>query len=340
MAEIVAKPSYESAGATSWIGYGWQVVPVPAGLRIRFAGGLRGTMSEVYYLPNGNSYAYITNYSGDGSDDEAGPISSQVFAALSPLPAGTGDLYTQAAYAEGTGTQPQVRAQKGVVHGASFEPGIVSGSWFSVVGWNLGTTTRIWGDADFVGKKLPTTLSGIQVFVNEKPAAVYYISPTQINAQAPDLGSFSGTATVRVVVDGVSSNPEPAEVRLQAPEFFRYSLGEKSFVAALHSSDATVVADPTLAPGLRAAKAGEILQIYGSGFTSSQAGEIVEGVTSTPGVGVKVGGQTANVQFAGLVAAGLFQVNVVVPALAAGDYPVIVTLGSATSLRAGSLSIR
>lgn len=340
ISEIVARPSFLPADSSSWIGYGWQVIPVPAGLRIRFAGGLRGTMSEVYYLPNLNSYAYITNYSDENSENDAGPISNQMFSVLGPLNTGPGDLSSQPAYAEGEGNQPQIRAQKGVVHGASFEPGIVSGSWFSILGWNLSSATRLWDDRDFSGNRLPTNLSGVQVFVNDRPAAVYYISPAQINAQAPDLGSFTGTATLRVIRDGVAGNPEPVEIRAAAPEFFRYSLGEKSFVAALHTGDSTVVADPVLAPGLRAARPGDIVQIYGTGFAPAPAGEVVLNVTPTPGVVVRIGNQSATVQFAGLVATGLFQANVVVPALPAGDHPVTITVGSAASLKPGVLPVR
>lgn len=341
ISEILAPPSFTPANATNWIGYGWQVIPVGDNrVRVRFAGGLRGTMSEFYYLPNGNSYAYITNYSGEDSDNDAGALSSQLLAALSPLPGIAGDLYTRPAFTEGEGNEPQIRAQKGVVQGASFEPGIVSGSWFSILGWNLSTTTRLWENSDFDGKRLPTNLSGVQVFINDKPAAVYYISPTQINAQVPDLGSFTGTATLRVVRNGISSDPEPIEIRASAPEWFRFSLADKSFVAALHTSDNSVIADPSLAAGFRPAAVGEIIQIYGTGFTASPAGELVDTVTPTANVTVRIGNQPADVRFAGLVGSGLYQVNVVVPSLAPGDHPVSIAIGSASSLKTGLLSVR
>ncbi len=51
----------------------------------------------------------------------------------------------------------------------------------------------------------------------------------------------------------------------------------------------------------------------------------MQGGTLVPLPVIKIGGITATVQFAGLVAPGEFQFNVVVPAsLSAGDHPVTV----------------
>ena len=44
--------------------------------------------------------------------------------------------------------------------------------------------------------KLPTSLDGVSVNVGSKPAYVYFISPTQINVQAPDVGTGPVPVTV------------------------------------------------------------------------------------------------------------------------------------------------
>jgi uncharacterized protein (TIGR03437 family) len=49
---------------------------------------------------------------------------------------------------------------------------------------------------------------------------------------------------------------------------------------------------------------------------------------------------TAAVSFSGLVATGLFQVNLVVPALAAGDYAVTVSVNGAGNLGTAVLPVR
>ena len=75
----------------------------------------------------------------------------------------------------------------GIQNAASFLPGVSSGSFLTISGTNLSTTTRIWKDSDFNGKKLPLALDGVSVKINGKSAPVYFISPRQINAY--DFGS-------------------------------------------------------------------------------------------------------------------------------------------------------
>jgi uncharacterized protein (TIGR03437 family) len=336
LTQIQARPAYEPSTATIWYGLGWQVIPVAAGNRIRFAGGLRGTMSEVYYYPNGVTYSFITNTST--VEDVSGAISSRMAQNFSGITITGPNLLTTARYSEGDRIFPTIRPQKGVVHGASFEPGITPGSWFSILGWNLATTTRLWEGRDFDGNKLPTKLDGVEVRINGQPAAVYYVSPTQINAQVPNL-TIPGTATLQVIRDGVPSQPEPIEIRRAAPEPFRYSLGGKSWIVAT-LPDNTVVADPTLAPGLRAAAPGNTITIYGTGFAIAPAGEIVASVIPVPATTVRIGGQSATVTFSGLTATGLFQINAIVPSLSRGDHAVEIRVNDVASLSTGLLPVR
>src|SRR5438309_7949970 len=48
----------------------------------------------------------------------------------------------------------------GVVNGASFEQDVSAGSWITILGANLATTTRAWAASDFNGGVLPTQLDG------------------------------------------------------------------------------------------------------------------------------------------------------------------------------------
>src|SRR5262249_4382001 len=73
-----------------------------------------------------------------------------------------------------------------VVNNATNQTGIVAGWWVTIYGANLADVSRLWADADFTNSNvLPTTLSGVSVKINNLSAAVEYISPTQINVQAP-----------------------------------------------------------------------------------------------------------------------------------------------------------
>ena len=62
---------------------------------------------------------------------------------------------------DGTAARRPVIASGGVVNGASFAGAIASGTWITVLGSNLAPRTRIWGDADFDGSNLPTSLDGV-----------------------------------------------------------------------------------------------------------------------------------------------------------------------------------
>jgi uncharacterized protein (TIGR03437 family) len=218
-----------------------------------------------------------------------------------------------------------------VVDGASFRPGIVAGSWVTIQGANLSGTTRIWGDADFnSGNLLPKNLSGVEVKMNGLPAAVYYISPTQLNVQAP--APLSGSVTVQVTYDGVSSNTMTATAVSNAPALFAYSAGGKTYPAAVYLNG-QIVGDPVSGgTAVSKARSGDRILLFGTGLATSQAGTIVAAPVVVPSaVSVTVGSAPAVVEFAGLVASGEFQINIVMPNLPAGEYPVVVQVAGQSS---------
>lgn len=72
------------------------------------------------------------------------------------------------------------------MNAAGFQPGVASGAWITIFGQNLAPVTRTWEAAkEIVNGKLPVSLDGVSVSINNKPAFVYFIGPTQINVQAP-----------------------------------------------------------------------------------------------------------------------------------------------------------
>jgi len=66
-----------------------------------------------------------------------------------------------------------------------------SGSWTSIYGKNLATTTAMWNG------NFPTLLGGTSVTIDSRPAYLWFVSPTQINVQAPD-NSAAGTVVIVV----------------------------------------------------------------------------------------------------------------------------------------------
>src|SRR5262249_44352031 len=159
--------------------------------------------------------------------------------------------------------------------------------------------------------------------VNNLPAAVYYISPTQVNFQVPS--GVTGTASVQVIRDGIASNTISGPAVNNAPGLFTYSLGGKTYPAAVYANTFTVVGDPSVAGNsVRKAVAGDYISLYATGIGTAPAGIIIRDGGGVSGVTATIGGQPATVAFAGLVAVGEFQVNVIVPQLSDGDYDVVI----------------
>jgi uncharacterized protein (TIGR03118 family) len=225
-------------------------------------------------------------------------------------------------------------AASGIVNGGSFQAGIASNTWISIFGVNLSPISRAWQLTDFSGGHLPTQLSGVSATVNGAPAYVAYISPTQVNVLVP-VEAAQGPVQVQVFNNGLASAAVTAQMQLVSPALFLFT-GNK-YAAALHS-DGTPVGPTTLFAGKSTpAKPGEVIAIYGTGFGETDPpianGELPTSISllaATPTA--TIGGASADVSFAGLTAAGLYQFNVTVPAsVPDGDNPVSISVGGFNS---------
>jgi uncharacterized protein (TIGR03437 family) len=217
-----------------------------------------------------------------------------------------------------------------VVNGATFRPGVVAGSWVTIRGTNLTNgASQDWSSADFSSGRLPTTLAGVQVNMGGQPAAIYYVSPGQLNVQAP--ATAGGDTTVRVISNGAPSNIFHVDGVQHAPGLFAYAGGSLLYPAAVFPNGA-IVGDPSVVPGTRKAVAGDRIQLYATGIDPSPAGTVITSATSAAEtVTVLIGSTPATVEFAGLVAVGEFQINIVVPNLPDGAYPITVQAGGQSS---------
>jgi uncharacterized protein (TIGR03437 family) len=220
-----------------------------------------------------------------------------------------------------------------VVTAGSYQPGIASGAWISIFGTNLSQSTYLWQSSDIVNGALPTLLQGVSVTVNGLPAYVDYISPTQINALAPDDATL-GPVPVQVTTASETSNAMTVQKSLFAPAFFTF---DGTHVAAQHA-DYSAIGAPNLLPGVVTTPAhpAEIILLYGTGFGPANppqpSGQLV--TTATPlanAVQVTIGGQPASVAYAGLTGSGLNQFNVTVPNLPNGDAAVVATIGGVST---------
>ena len=224
---------------------------------------------------------------------------------------------------------PPVPGIGSVVNGASFQGGVSSGAWISIFGTNLASTTRNWRNDEIVNGELPTQLDGVSVTIDGKPAAVYYISPTQLNVQTPDDGA-TGAVPVQVTAP-LGTAAATAQMQQFSPGLFSF---DGKYVAAQHA-DYSFVGKPNLLSGATTtpAKPGEVVLLWGTGFGPSDpatpAGQLVTQAAALANrVTVLIGGEQADVQWAGITGAGMWQINVAVPGdLANGDATVVVEAG-------------
>ena len=194
------------------------------------------------------------------------------------------------------------------------------GSYFTIYGSNFANT-----DSLVTAPTIPflTTLAGVTVAVNGIAVPVQAVTPFQINAILPQ--SFAtGPATVTVGFADGSTVKQSVTVARSAAAISTYvsSFGPNPDAAAFHAGTATP------ADLKNPASPGEILETYGFGLGATTP-TVADGaaaplnppaITSFPAV--SIGPVFANVTFAGLVPGlvGVYQVNVMVPNLAAGAY--------------------
>jgi uncharacterized protein (TIGR03437 family) len=167
-----------------------------------------------------------------------------------------------------------------------------------------------------------------------KPAAIAYLSGNQINVQAP---ADSSSGQVNVVVTTGNGVSTPASVNLQpvAPGLF---MSGAYPAAQLSNYSAVTATNP--------AHAGNVVILYGTGFGSTNPGystgvafsgayQLINSVTA------RVGNLSAPVNFAGIIGAGLYQINVTIPAgTGTGNVPLVLSLNGLQTQSSVSLPIQ
>jgi uncharacterized protein (TIGR03437 family) len=231
---------------------------------------------------------------------------------------------------------PTILQTGGLLNGASFQAGIVPGSWITIYGTNLSSETDNW-ISSIVNGKLPTSLDNVKVSVGGEPAYISYISSTQIDAVAPNVAT--GPVEVKVTNLGGTSAAVTTTAQAVQPAFFQWP---GSYAVATTLQYTLAVKNGTF-PSLTTtpAKPGEVIVLWGTGFgpTSPPAPAGIEAPSSPTyytanTVTVTVGGKTATVYSAVLAPgfAGLYQVAIQIPAsLANGDYAVVAAISDAQS---------
>lgn len=240
--------------------------------------------------------------------------------------------------APGGSSQPVSINQGGVVTASAFGEfaSAAPGTWIEIYGTNLASDTRSWLLSDFTGNDAPTSLDGTYVTIGGQRAYVDFISPTQVNALIP---SNVPTGTQQVTVTSPAGTTAPYNLTINAEALgllapANFKIGGTQYVVALFADNSYALPTGAIS-GLtsRPAKPGDIIVLYGVGFgpvtPSISAGQLVQQSNSLASdFHIFIGGMECQVQYDGLAPdyTGLYQFNIVVPAVAAGNAALTFTL--------------
>ncbi len=224
-------------------------------------------------------------------------------------------------------------AASGVVHGATFlNTAVAPGQLVTIFGQNLANGTAA---AVPVNNAFPAALGATSVTMGGIPCPLIYVSPAQINLQAP-FEIQGPAAQVVVKVGEVESQPAVVSVEAASPAMFSLDGTGAGTATILKNSDFSLVtaANP--------ARRGEVVAIFCTGLGPLEGGGVTgvaatEPAPATGPVAVNFGTAAAQVRYAGLAMGflGLYQINVVVPAASGGAQggavPVTIKVGAAAS---------
>jgi uncharacterized protein (TIGR03437 family) len=195
---------------------------------------------------------------------------------------------------------------------------------------------------DNVATNFPANLGGTSVTVNGKSAYLWLVSPTQINLQSPN---DTTTGPVPVVVR-TPGGTVTSTVTL-APFAPSFSLLDSKHVTGIiirsngsgayggGSYDIIGPSGDSLGYSTVAAKAGDNIELFAVGLGPTtppvQPGQVFSGSAPTiNSVSLSINSVNVLPGFSGLTSAGLYQINLTVPAgLGTGDVPLVATVSDA-----------
>jgi uncharacterized protein (TIGR03437 family) len=184
---------------------------------------------------------------------------------------------------------------------------------------------------------LQTSLGGVQVTINGRPAPLFFVSPGQINALVPS-GTVEKYAKIQVN-NGGNSNVVTVYANNTAPGAFTLTSSGVGAVAALHTDFSLVNSSSPAKPGdtilLFVAGLGPVTPAVPDGAAAPSSPPL--SMVTDPNLQVFFGDLQGVISFAGLAPgfAGLYQINVAVPAATpAGDQLVSIDNGDAAHQQA------
>jgi len=233
--------------------------------------------------------------------------------------------------------------QGGVVLAAGYQRGPVApGSIISLFGQRFTANEGAFHAASAL--PLSTKLGGVRVLIADKEAPLFYVGYGQVNAQVPADVPSGLPLQVMVETDGVLSAPEPLQTVSSQPGIFTMDpkFGAQQGAVLIANTDRLAMRQTPGVPSEPVARGGYIsIFCTGLGATDPAVASGQPGPSSEPlarvktPVSVSIGGQSADVIFAGMAPgfAAVYQVNAQVPdGVTPGDaVPVVITQGAMRS---------
>ena len=226
----------------------------------------------------------------------------------------------------------------------AFPAAAAPGAWIEIYGSNLAVDARTWAGSDFTGTSPPTSLDGTAAMIGGQNAVLAYISPGQINAQVPP-GITPGSQALVVRTAAGTSASYTLTINATEPGLCQgLTVGGKPYLVAVVNDSLTYILPSSAnASGIasRPARPGEVISFFGKGFGAVNPAPapdqmVLQMNTLSDSFKVQIGGVAAAVDYAGLAlqAIGLYQFNVVVPAIPDADaVPVTFSLGASPRQR-------
>jgi uncharacterized protein (TIGR03437 family) len=237
------------------------------------------------------------------------------------------------AFAQSPAATPSVTFG-GIAPVGSTTPTIQPGEWVSIYGTNFASSTVTWTG------NFPISLGGTSVTINGKAAYLSFVSPTQINLQAPDDTSTGSVPVVVTTANGTATGTvtlaqfTPSFLLLDSKHVTGIIL--RSNGSGAYDGGAYDIIGPTgnsLGYPTVAATAGDNIELFAVGLGPTDPVELARQAFSgaaptTNTVKLLINSVSVTPSFAGLSSAGLYQINLIVPAgLGTGDVSLVATVG-------------
>ncbi|HUI54461.1 MAG TPA: IPT/TIG domain-containing protein [Bryobacteraceae bacterium] len=239
--------------------------------------------------------------------------------------------------------QAPVYSASNIVNTSDSAPGpFAPNSVLSIFGTDLAWSERALVSSDIVNDTLPTRLNGVSVYVDNWPAPLLYVSPTQINFIIPG-NEISGDVPIRVVREGVTGPEVWVTLVDAAPALFATDGG---YAIATHWDGATLLTPDS------PAHAGDIVVIYATGFGKTQpnpapgallpTAALIVGLDSLEVYLDSVPVDPARIFYAGItpLSVGLYQINLQLPDNVGADPEVRVSVAGQRSSAGLRLVVR